>query len=109
VGARPYRSGGSARWPGMRHWIMWNEFLASGRWWEAVEGAPRSKSACGECVGATRRGGSGAVTVGSWDKPEGCARSGDGIGLAKGRCVRAGSRGRGLHANRVGAVAGHAA
>ena len=39
-------------------WIMWNEFLASGRWLEAVEGAPRSKFACGECVGATRRRGS---------------------------------------------------
>ena len=50
-----------------------------------------------------------AVTVRSWDKPEGRARSGDGIGLAKGCCVRAGSHGRGLHANRVGAVAGHAA
>ncbi len=41
--------------------------------------------------------------------PEGCARSGDGMGPAKGRCVRAGSRGCGFHENRVGAVAGHAA
>ncbi len=41
--------------------------------------------------------------------PEGSARSGDGMGLAKGRCVRAESRGRGFHENRVGAVAGHAA
>jgi hypothetical protein len=49
---------GSARLPGTRHGIMWNEYLtASGRWWKAVEGAPRPKSACGECIGATRRGG----------------------------------------------------
>jgi hypothetical protein len=113
----PGRSGvactrtGSARWPGTRHWIMCNEYLASGRWWKAVEGAPRSRSACGECIGPRAAGGSCAGTVGSWDRPEGCARSGNGIWLAKGRVVRAGSRGRGLHAirNRVGAVSGHAA
>jgi hypothetical protein len=42
---------------------------------------------------------------------EGCARSGDGMGLAKGHCfkLRAGSSGRGWHENRVDAVAGHAA
>jgi hypothetical protein len=41
--------------------------------------------------------------------PEGCARSGSGMELAKGRRVRAGSRGRGIHEDRVGAVARHAA
>jgi hypothetical protein len=41
--------------------------------------------------------------------PEGCARSGGGMELARGRCVRAGSRGRGCNEGRVGAVAGHAA
>ncbi len=40
---------------------------------------------------------------------EGCARSGSGMELAKGHCVRTGSRGRGIHEKRVSAVAGHAA
>jgi hypothetical protein len=39
--------------------------------------------------------------------PEGCARSGGGMGLARGRCVRTGSRRRGSHGNRVGEVARH--
>ena len=79
----------------------------------AMVGGSRGRSPVQVRVRRVRRGhapqGQFAVTVRSWDKPEGRARSGDGIGLAKGRCVRAGSHGRGLHANRVGAVAGHAA
>ncbi len=51
----------------------------------------------------------GSCAAGCWDMPEGCTRSGSGMELAKGRCVRAGSRGRGWHENRVDAVAGHAA
>ena len=79
----------------------------------AMVGGSRGRFPVQVRVRRVRRGhaprGQFAVTVRSWDKPEGRARSGDGIGLAKGCCVRAGSHGRGLHANRVGAVAGHAA